>query len=108
MRHEPVTLAVGDRCVLLHGVLRYEVEITEVRTILEDEPQRFHMFRVRSLENHSRWFEDSSQHRGDLFKMPEEREALLARIEGDIDALESLQREVEEEIEAANEAAVTE
>lgn len=99
-------LAVGDDCVLLLGVCLYAVTVSEVRTLLEDEPERFKMYRVKSRE-HSDWFEDRSQHRCDIFKMPSERSLLIARLESDIESLQDVLREQEREQEIEHEQSET-
>ena len=95
-------LAVGDECRLLLGVCLYEVTVSEVRVILENDPMEFLMYRVTSRESHSKWFEETSQHRSDLF-LREEREALANKIKDDRDSLDDLLRNIaqEEETESA-------
>lgn len=108
-RNEAPRLVVGDHCALLLGTSLYDVEVSEVRVSCEGDPQEFAMYRVKSLEpswTWKRWFEEESQHRHDLFKMPSERPLLLDRLEFDIDALQYLQREQEHEQEIEEEAAI--
>ena len=106
MKHQdPQRLTIGDRCVLLLGTSLYDVEIVEVSVNLLDDPLEFAMYRVKSHEL-SRWFEEDSQHRSDLFRMPTERPLLIKRIEDDIDSLQGLLREQEREQEIEDEAAI--
>jgi|SRR6185369_17274913 len=103
-RHEPQRLAVGDECALLLGVSLYDVTISEVRVILEGDPAEFAMYRVKSRES-SCWFESTSQHRSDLFKLPSERERLIQQLDSDMNALHDLIRDQEMEHEREEQAA---
>ncbi len=101
----PSILAVGDKCKLLHGVSLYDVTIAEATTYLEDDPAAFTMYRVKSDYEWTRYFEENSQHRSDLFRWPDERMALAERLESDRDSLAALLSDVEEESQAINDAA---
>lgn len=94
-------LNVGDEVWLLHGVSLYCAVVTDVRVNLVGDPAEFAMYRVQSQE-YSRWFEDTSQHRSDLFRRSDERSALIAEIEGRIESLEQLRDEVEENAEVSS------
>lgn len=97
-------LVVGDECVLLVGSTLYDVTVSEVHVNLEGDPIEFAMYYVTSRD-HSKWFEEQSQHRSDLFKMPSERSLLIRRIEDDIDSMQYLLREQEREQEREEERA---
>ena len=56
------------------------------------------MYRVKNEEgDRTRYFEEQSQHRSDLFKRPDERAALIERLDGDREAIDSLKEQLEEE-----------
>ncbi len=96
MNDKPSVLSVGDQCRLLRGVSLYDVTISEAATYMEDEPCAFTMYRVVSRE-YTKYFEEHSQHRSDLFRWPEERALLAERIDGDITSLRDMLRDVEAE-----------
>lgn len=85
---------------MLLGVSLYDVVISEVRVSLEGDPHEFAMYRVKSQE-HSRYFEEQSQHRSDLFRRVDERRALIAEIEERVDALQNLRDELEDAVDEA-------
>lgn len=93
---KPTELAVGDKCWLLCGTCLYAVSIRELSRYFEGDPYTFTMYRVTSHE-HSIYFEETSQHRSDLFKRPDERAQLIARLDSDRDSICSLMTELERE-----------
>lgn len=93
--HRNSRLSVGDECWLLLETSLYLVTVKEVRTCLEGDPAEFAMYRVTSQE-HSRFFEEHSQHRADLFRRSDERAALLLELDERIDALDQLRRDITE------------
>jgi hypothetical protein len=86
-------LAVGDKCWLLHGTILYEAVISEVRVVLEGTESEFVMYRV---EGAAKYLDGVSQHRSDLFRVDDERSALVDEICSRIESLEYLKREVQQ------------
>lgn len=97
----PRELVVGEACWLLLGTSTFDVEIAEVRRVLEGDPLEFVMYRV-STKGVYKTLEAKSQHRSDLFSKADERGALLARVDADMNSLEYLRAEIEAEGEAAD------
>lgn len=68
-------LQVGDRVWHYNGSLVHVAEVKEVKTFYQGEPSEFSFYEVQHLDR-----VEKSIHRSDLFRAPEERNALVERL----------------------------